>query len=84
MQASCDASLRFGFVGLGGPGVIPDRDAMDQCALGDLVRDSPSGCVSIRDAACTVHESLCALCHGDAAKLKKHDSFDFHGSQCCI
>jgi hypothetical protein len=33
VQAACDSHLRFSFIGLAASGVMPDRDALKECAL---------------------------------------------------
>jgi hypothetical protein len=84
VQAACDAHCRFLFIGIAAPGVMPDRDAINEVALGKLIESLPDGFVAIGDAAYTVTENLCALFYGHQAKNEDNDNFNFFGSQCRI
>jgi DDE superfamily endonuclease len=84
VQAACDSNCRFTFVGIAGPGVMADRDAIDEVKLGSMIESLPYGYVSIGDAAYNCTEHICALFCGDAAKKKQNDAFNFYGSQCRI
>ena len=66
VQASCDAHLQFNFIGLAGPGVMPDRDALKECSLYDLIENLPLGYVTVGDPAYTPTERLAPIFYGDA------------------
>ena len=61
VQAACDAHLRFNFIGLAGPGVMPDRDALKECSLYDLIENLPLGYVTVGDPAYTPTERLAPI-----------------------
>jgi DDE superfamily endonuclease len=73
-QAACDAHLRFTFIGLDGPGVMPDCDALKECSLHSLIEQLPLGYVTIGDAAYTATEHLASMYYGDASKITKYDN----------
>ena len=81
VQAACDAHCRFVFIGLTAPGVMPDREAVKEVELGQLIENLPLGFVAMADAAYEVSERMCALFYGDQAKKKENDNFNFYGSQ---
>ena len=81
VQAACDHSCRFTFIGVAGPGVMPDRDAINEISLGELIRKLPVGFVCIGDSAYTPSESLAPIYFGNSAKQKRYDSFNFYASQ---
>jgi hypothetical protein len=65
-QAACDHHSRFTFFGVAGPGVMADRDAIDQVQLGKLIENLPGLYCAIGDAAYqpsmqTLHQCLYAL-----------------------
>lgn len=84
IQAGCDAFCRFTYVGVAGPGVMPDRDAINEGELGNLIENLPLGYVVIGDAAYTPTDRLAALFYGDSATVEQYDNFNFYGSQCRI
>lgn len=84
VQAACDAHTRFTFIGVMGPGVMSDRDAIKEGKLYDMIESLPLGHAVIGDAAYEPTERLIALFGWDAAKIPKHDNFNFYCSQCRI
>jgi len=84
VQAACDAHCRFLFIGVAAPGVMPDRDALNEVELGKLIESLPLGFVAIGDAAYAATERMCALFYGNQAKQEENDNFNFYGSQCRI
>ena len=58
IQAACDHNCQFLFIGIAGPGVKGDRQAVVECGLSKLV-ESPSGLLyCIGDCAYTPTEKL--------------------------
>jgi hypothetical protein len=51
IQAMCDAHCRFTFLGIGGPGVTKDRQAIKESGLAALVENIPAGYIVIGDCA---------------------------------
>ena len=53
IQAVCDHNCRFLFIGVGGPGVMGDREAIKESGLYDLVEKLPGLLYCIGDCAYT-------------------------------
>ena len=81
IQASCDHNCKFSFIGVAGPGVLGDREAVQQVSLGDLIEKLPGMFCTIGDCAYTATEHLIAIFRGDQAKYHKYDNFNFYASQ---
>jgi len=81
VQAACDAFCRFQFIGVAGPGSMPDSQAVEECGLDELVDGLPDNYVAIADAAYTPTEKMCALFYGTQARQEDKDNFNFYGSQ---
>ena len=58
IQASCDADCRFTFIEVCGPGVMPDRVAIQRSDLWRMLERLPNGYVVIGDAAYPPTEHL--------------------------
>ena len=58
IQAVCDHNCRFLFIGVVGPGVVGDREAVKESGLYDLVEKLPSLLYCIGDCAYTPTEHL--------------------------
>jgi hypothetical protein len=84
VQAACDHNCRFVFLGLAGPGVMGDRDAIDQIPLGEMIENLPGLYCVIGDCAYTPTEHLVPIFGGADAKGKANDDFNFFASQCRI
>ena len=84
VQTSCDANCRFIFIEVCGPGVMPDRVAVQRSDLWRILKRLPPKYVVIGDAACLPTEHLMPLFFRDAAKQKENDNFNYYGSQCQI
>jgi hypothetical protein len=81
IQACCDASCRFTFFGIGGPGVTKDRVALSESGLSDLVEDLPQGYICIGDCAYQPTERLVPIFGGDLALKPDNDNFNYFASQ---
>jgi DDE superfamily endonuclease len=84
LQASCDHHCRFTFIGVAGPGVMADRDAIQEINLHNLIESLPIGYVVIGDAAYTPSEKLTPIYYGKNAKLKRYSDWNYYASQCRI
>lgn len=84
VQAACDHLCRFTFIGIAGPGVMADRDAIKQVELWKLIEKLPLGYVSIGDPAYEATERMAPLFYGESLKIPKYDAFTYFGSQCRI
>jgi hypothetical protein len=81
VQAACDHNCRFTFLGVAGPGVMGDRDAIKQVTLGSLIEGLPGLFCAIGDCAYTPTEHLVAITGSDMARISKYDNFNFFASQ---
>lgn len=80
-QRPSDSKCRFTYIAVAGPGVMADRDAIDQCSLGEKISKLPFPYVSIGDAAYTVSEKLIAIFFGQRRMLVRYDNFNYFASQ---
>ena len=81
LQAACDHNCRFSFVGVAGPGVMGDREALNQIPLGRMVENLPGMYCAIGDCAYTPTEHLVPIFRGEHALSIKNDNFNFFASQ---
>ncbi len=58
VQAACDHQCRFQFIGIAGPEVMGDREAVNQIAFGNLVKSLTGIDCAIGDCAYTANEHL--------------------------
>jgi hypothetical protein len=79
IQAACDHHCRFTFLGVAGPGVMGDRDAIKMVKLGSLVEGLPGLYCVIGDCAYTASEHLIPIYRGEMAQ--RNDNFNFFASQ---
>ena len=63
---------------------MPDRDALKECSLYNLIENLPLGYVTIGDAAYTATEKLAPIFYGDAAKIMKYDNYNYFPSRCIL
>jgi hypothetical protein len=84
VQAACDHHCRFTYIAVAGPGIMDDNDAIDECKLGQLVENLPSGYVVIGDAAYTSTEQMAAIFFGVDKSKPDYDNFNYYASQCLI
>ena len=81
IQAACEHHCRFTFLGVAGPGVMGDRDAINTVKLGKLVEGLPGLYCAIGDCAYTASEHLIPVFRSEMAKAKRNDNFNFFASQ---
>ena len=81
VQAACDHNCRFTFIGVAGPGVMGDCEAVYEIELGNLVSKLPGLYCAIGDCAYTPTEHLIPIFGGAQAKNKRNDNFNFYASQ---
>ena len=67
IQVVCDHNFHFLFIGLGGPGVIGDREAVKEPGLSELVEKLSGLLYCIGDCAYTPTEYLIPICGADNA-----------------
>jgi hypothetical protein len=81
IQAACDSNCRFQFIGVAGPGVMGDRDAINEIELGELISHLPGLYCAIGDCAYTASEHLVPIFGGANALIGRNDNFNFYASQ---
>ena len=81
IQAACDHNCRFLFIGVGGPGVMGDREAIKESGLHNLVEDLPGLLYCIGDCAYTPTEHLIPIYGSDYATKARYDNYNFYASQ---
>ena len=81
IQAACDHNCRFLFIGVAGPGVMGDRDAIKQICLASLIETLPGLYCAIGDCAYTASEHLVPIFRGENARTARNDNFNFFASQ---
>jgi DDE superfamily endonuclease len=81
VQASCDHHCRFTFLGVAGPGVMGDREAIYQVPLGRMIDALPHVYCVIGDCAYTPTEHLVPIYRGVNAAIPRNDNFNFYASQ---
>jgi hypothetical protein len=84
VQASCDHNCKFSLIGVAGPDILGDWEAVHQIRLGDLIEKLPGLFCAIGNCAYTAMEHLVPIFRGDQAKFHKNDNFNFCASQLCI
>ena len=84
VQGACDHHSRFLFLGVAGPGVMGDREALFQCPLGDMIENLPGLFCAIGDCAYMPTEHLVPIFGGAQAKVTANSNFNFYASQCRI
>ena len=81
IQACCDAHYRFTFLGIGGPGVMKDPDAVRESGLLELINNLPLGYVMIGNSAYQPSENLVTIFCAELALQKDNDNFNFFALQ---
>jgi hypothetical protein len=81
MGSCCDHNCKFSSVGVAGPGVLGDREAIRQIPLTELIEKLPGLFCAIGDCAYTPTEHLVPIFRGDQAKYHKNNNFNFFASQ---
>lgn len=84
VQGACDHNSKFLFLGVAGPGVMPDRDAVNEVSLGALVDQLPGLFYVLGDCAYSPSEHMIPVFGGSQALNVDHDNFNFYASQCRI
>lgn len=81
VQAACDHLCRFVYLGVAGPGVMCDRDAIKEIALNDYIEGLPGLYAAIGDCAYKPTEHMVPIFDAFHAKRKENDNFNFYASQ---
>ena len=81
IQAACDHNCRFLFIGVGGPGVMGDREAIKESGLYNFVEKLPGLLYCIGDCAYTPTEHLIPIYGSDYATKTRYNNYNFCASQ---
>ena len=81
IQAACDHNCCFLFIGVGGPGIMGDREAVKESGLYDLVEKLPGLLYCIGDCAYTPTEHLIPIYGSDNTTKSQYDNYNFYASQ---
>ena len=81
VQAACDHNCCFLFIGVGGPGVMGDREVIKESGLYDLVEKLPGLLYCIGDCAYTPTEHLIPIYESDHTTKTRYDNYNFYASQ---
>ena len=81
IQAACDHNCHFLFIGVGGPGVMGDRDAVKESGLYDLVEKLPGLLYCIGDCAYTPTEHQIPIYGSDNTTKTQYNNYNFYTSQ---
>jgi DDE superfamily endonuclease len=84
IQAACDHQCRFTFLGVAGPGVMSDREAIGQVPLHRMIEELPERYCVIGDCAYRPTEHLVPIFGGASALDRNNDNWNFYASQCRI
>ena len=81
IQAACDHNCRFLFIGVTGPGVMGDQQAIHECGLSTLVKSTCGVLYCIGGCAYTLVEKLLPIYRSKQAAKERYDNFNFYTSQ---
>jgi DDE superfamily endonuclease len=81
VQASCNHRCRLTFLGVAGPGLMADREALFKELLGNLFESRPHLYCVIGDCAYTPSKHLDTIYTGVSAMSIRNDNFNFFVSQ---
>ena len=78
IQAACDHNCHFLFIGIAGPGVMGDRQAIHECGLSTLLESTCGVLYCIGDCAYTLMEKLLPICRSKQVAKERYDNFNFY------
>ena len=81
IQAVCDHNCHFLFIGVTGPGVMGDRQAIHECGLSRLVESTRGVLYCIGDCAYTPSKKLLPIYRSEQSAKERYDNFNFYTSQ---
>jgi hypothetical protein len=84
VQGACDHLCRFVFLGVAGPGSMPDRDAIQEVGLSALIEKFEGYFCANADCAYTASMHVVPVFGGAQARIKENDNCNFYLSQCRI
>ena len=81
VQAAVDTHCRFQFIGVAGPGVMGDHQALLKIPLGQLIEQLPGLYAAIGDCAYKATEHCIPIYGQDMARFAEYDNFNYYASQ---
>ena len=84
VQGACDHHSRFVYLGVAGPGVMGDREALIGSSLGRMIEKLQGLFCAIGDCAYMPTEHVVPIFGGAQGKVTANSNFNFYASQCRI
>ena len=81
IEVACDHNCHFLFIGVGGPGIMGDRETVKESGLSKLVEKLPGLLYCIGDCAYTPTEHLIPIYGADNTTKSQYNNFNFYASQ---
>ena len=81
IQAACNHNCHFLFIGVTGPGIMGDHQAIHECGLSKLVESTRGVLYCIGDCAYTLTEKLLPIYRSEQSAKERYDNFNFYTSQ---
>ena len=81
IQAVCDHSCHFLFIGVASPGIMGDHQAIHECGLSELVESTCGVLYCISDCAYTPTKKLLPIYRSEQSAKERYDNFNFYTSQ---
>jgi hypothetical protein len=81
VQGACDQQCCFLFLGVAGPGIIGEREAINTGSLGEMIEALPGLFCAIGECGYTPTTHLVPILRGEQELLKRNDNLNFFASQ---
>ena len=77
IQAVCNHNCHFLFIGVAGPGIMGDPQAIHECGLSKLVESTRGVLYCISDCAYTPTKKLLPIYRSEQSAKERYDNFNF-------
>ena len=84
IQAACDHNCPILFIGIAGPGIMGDRQAVVEGGLSKLVESTSGSLYCIGDCAYALTEKLLPIYMSEQVARERYDNYNYYTSQLCI
>ena len=81
IQAACNHNCQFLFIGIAGPGIMGDQQAVVECGLSKLVESTSRLLYCIGDCAYTLTEKLLPIYGSEQVAKGRDDNYNYYTSQ---
>ena len=81
IQAVCDHNCHFLFIGVSGPRIMGDREAVKESGLSELVEKLPGSLYCIGDCTYTPTEHFIPIYGADNATKMRYNNYNFYASR---